>query len=250
MTYYDYDSEISPLGQAFADAYFAEIGKKEFPVDPEIIAAKFFGLNVYPEWQVKSTGAISGIDATQSVIFIDAEIYMADHLQHISRQAIAHELAHIIYDLPTMRSMVPATPDQAFEIHTQFIGQNNVLETRANMLAGCLLVPRRDLLEYVAELLGNNLESLQLSNPEMKCSQVLSALAGSKVANHFGVSNDVITWRIDNERLYDALGVDAGDPITAMEIKTVTKMMKYEKPKALTERVLRLVPPKVQSLIN
>jgi hypothetical protein len=242
MTYYDYRTEISNLGSLINTAYFKSIGSNGYPVDPELIASKYFGLQIQPVPQIMTLGVRSGLDATQRVLFIDEAIYMDDATQHISRQSIAHELAHIIYDNRLIRSRAPGSADEAYELHSD-LADNTSIETRANMLAGAILVPRHALIKQALGLLAENLQSIQGSNPQMAVGTLISALGGTRLTRFFGVSEEVIAWRLKLEEIYQLLAVEEGDPISQLNLSRINRLLGVEEAKpTITERVKRLIP--------
>src|SRR5680860_17817 len=203
--FYNYKTEISALGSGMANAYLAK-SNTSYPIEPELIAMKFFGLRIDPKVQLYSgVGVISTLDSTQSVLSIDEGIYMKDSSQPQARLAIAHEIGHIIYDSNQIRAYAPQTADEAYKLHVRMKSGNNI-EVRANMFAGSLLVPRCELFAQVGKLLAKNIEDVQLSNPLMTMEKLVEALSGSKIARYFGVSDDVIKWRL-SEKNEDFLGI-------------------------------------------
>jgi Zn-dependent peptidase ImmA (M78 family) len=253
-TYYDYKSEISALGSCIANAYLATNGTS-YPIEPELIAMKFFGLRIDPKSQLYSgVGVISTLDSTQSVLSIDESIYMRDASQPQARQAIAHEIGHIIYDSNQIRAYAPQNADEAYNLHVRMKRGNNI-EARANMFAGALLAPRCELFSQVGKLLAKNIEDVQLSNPTMTMERLVEALSGSKIARYFGVTDEVIKWRLSekNENFYGILGVKADTQLWEVDVKKMLTTLDGESQTpspSLTDRIRRVVPVELLKLID
>lgn len=244
-TRYDFTTEISALGSSIAKAYFGLEGVSGYPIEPELIAEKFFGLQVAPVSQLYSgAGVRSGLDTTQSVLFVDERMYMDDDAQYIIRQSIAHEIGHIVYDASRIRATSARTVQEAYEAHVSMRSEPGI-EMRANNFAGALLVPRRELLVQASKLLKNGLDGLQVTNPEMTMEMVVSALSGSKLSKHFGVSDEVIRWRLQNEKFFELLGVTPDMQLQDVEIESILEACSTEADRiapSISERVKRLIP--------
>jgi hypothetical protein len=235
--------EISPLGQFLADCYFRTIGKVLFPIDPEVVATKFFGLDIMPKPQLMTVGVKSGIDTTQSVIFIDENIYMDDSKRHLSNQSIAHELGHAIFDVAHIRQMAGASLEDVYERHQALMSKLPGIESRANMLSGSFLVPRHYLIKQIALRLVQNYDQVTSLNPYMPMHQVLDSMASSQLGRYFGQSDYVLDWRIKNEDIYAVLGIRSDTPISAINIKRIAKLVGLEyKATPLNERIKGLLP--------
>jgi Zn-dependent peptidase ImmA (M78 family) len=251
--FYDYDTEISAPASHIADQYMKLQGCGEFPIEPEMIAERFFGLRVMPVKRIYRTlGVISGIDATQSVLFVDEEIYMNDGTQHLARQAIAHELGHIVYDSPMLRVDAPQTAAEAYAKHAQMKSERKI-ETRANMFGGALLAPRRQLLTEAGEILSRGIQDLQQSNPQMNVDTVFRALSGEKLTSKFGVSTEVIEWRLKNEEFLQLLNLHQNQPLAEIDVEEILQLCSIESRKAapsITERVKRLLPDELLAMIE
>lgn len=245
ITRYDFTTEISALGSSIARAYFNLEGVSGYPIEPEIIAEKFFGLQVTPVSQLYSgVGVRSGLDTTQSILFVDERMYMDDDAQYIIRQSIAHEIGHIVYDANRIRSTSARTVQEAYEAHVTMRAESGI-EMRANNFAGALLVPRRELLIQASKLLRNGLDGLQITNPDMTMEMVVDALAGSKLSKYFGVSDNVIKWRLENEKFFELIGVTAAMPLSDVDVAAILEACSIEADKAspaLSERVKGMIP--------
>ena len=252
-SFYDYDIEISAPASHIANAYMKMAGNKDFLIDPEIIAEVFFGLRLVPIKGIyKFTGVISGIDATQSTLFIDEDIYMKDETQHRARLAIAHEIGHIIYDSPMLRSNAPQTVEEAYIKHSNMKSFRNI-EARANMFAGALLAPRKQLLIQAGEILSQGINDLKDSNPDMSVGAVLDALSGDKLTRRFGISNSALDWRLKSEKFLRLLDLDSTQPLSSVDAEEVVNMCKIESIKkvpSLTDRVKRLLPEGLLSVVD
>lgn len=243
-TRYDYTTEISALGERIALAHFKNQGIREFPIDPELIAEKYFGLQIVPISQLHSSlGVKSGLDSTQSVLFIDERIYLQDDTQYIARQSIAHEIGHIVYDSNLLRANTPRTPEEAYRLHLALRNEAGS-EHRANNFAGALLVPRRELLVQASKLLKAGLPDIQLSNPDMTIETLVLALSSAKLSNYFGVSDDVIRWRLDNESFISLIGLEPGTKMKDVDVESVLSLCSTE-----AERLTPRLPDRIKSLI-
>lgn len=239
--YYNFDTEISPLGTLYARAHFAITGEKDYPIDPEIIAMKCHGLEIRPIAGLSSINVKAGIDATQSVLFVDQNLYMSVTAQHITRQIIAHELGHIIFDSTAIRRNVPSTVKESFAAHTA-LTQYPGLETRANMFAGSFLVPRHELIKRSAQIILNNIIDLKRQHANMLVSDVITALAASKLTNQFDVSQQVIEWRLESEKVAELLG-GIGARVVDLDEDALYKLADIEEAIVpLSERIKRLLP--------
>lgn len=251
--FYDYDTEISAPASRIADCYMKLPGCGDFPINPDLITEKFFELRLKPTKSIfSSLGVISGIDATQSILFIDEDIYMDDDRQHIARQAIAHELGHIVYDSPQLRVNAPQTAAEAYAKHAEMKAES-MIEVRANMFAGALLVPRRQLLVQAGDILSEGIKDIRDANPSMTVGTVFSALSGNKLTTRFGVSNDVIEWRLKNEKFLELLKLTENTLLSEVDLESITKLCAIESAKkspSVPERVKRLLPQAVLTLIE
>jgi Zn-dependent peptidase ImmA (M78 family) len=244
MTNFFTPQEISHLGECLAHCYFADSGDEIFPVEPEIIATKFFGLDIFPQHQLTSAGVRSGIDTSQSIIFIDHDTYMDDDKQPYARQAIAHELGHAIFDTSLIRQLSATTVEDAFELHQLLVGgQPGGIETRANMLSGAILVPRGQMLKRVAIALAQNYDKALDLFPEITLGQVFEQMASSQLSRHFGVSENVIEWRFNMEELHQDFKANPDTLLTKVNLKLISEIagMSY-KPPPLTEKLRALLP--------
>lgn len=250
---YDFKTEISALASAISEKYFELDGIDDYPIEPEMIAEKFFGLQIVPVSQLYSgVGVKSGIDSTQGVLFIDEGIYMRDDLQHFARQSIAHEIGHIVFDAKSMRSSAPYTVEEAYRLHLE-IGQSKKIEFRAHKFAGALLVPRRQLLVQAARLLKLGLPGIKESNPSMTMQTLVDALSASKLSKYFGVSDDVIRWRLIDEEFYSLLGVQPWTPLSEVDVDVVLDLCSIESERItppISERVRRLIPESLLTRIE
>ncbi len=239
--FYDFETEISPLGELYSRVHFQTLGKDTYPIDPEIIATKHHGLEIRPIKGIAQVGVFAGIDATQSVLFIDYDFYMDDRNEHLIRQVIAHELGHIIFDGSEIRRHVPSTAREAYTTHLALRSKSGV-ETRANMFAGAFLVPRADFIRQVASILLTNIEDLQTSFSHMTVDDVIRALAASKMASRYGVSDAVISWRLENEQVAQLIGGRATS-VGQLDVENLRLLAQVEASKKPSSRVLQLLPP-------
>lgn len=239
--FYNFETEISPLGELYAAAHFALIGDREYPIDPEIIAMKYHGLEIRPVPGLNSVHVQAGIDATQSVLFIDRDLYMNDNLQHIVRQTIAHELGHVVFDNAAIKQNVPSTVKESFAAHS-ILTKRPGLETRANMFAGSFLVPRHELVKRVAQIIYASIDDLKRQHENMLVIDVIQALAASKLTNQFNVSESVIEWRLKSEGVAELLG-GANGRVADIDETLLEELSETLPPThSITERVLRLIP--------
>lgn len=242
MAFYDYTDEISPLGSRLANAYFRLMKEEKYPIEPELIASRLLGMKILPRRQLASADVIAGIDSTQSIIFVDEDLYMSDDHQPTVRLAIAHEIGHIFFDSPLMRSMTPHTADEAFEVHVA-MREKRQLEARANMFAGTLLVPRQELIRQTLGLLAKNVEVIQDSAPTMNIRQVIDSLAASKLANYFGVSDAAIGWCLSHQKIVDLLELTPETSVSKLNISHIRQIMDIPKEvPQLPDRIRALVP--------
>lgn len=247
--FYDFTTEISPLGELYAGAHFALLGTRSYPIDPEIIAARYHGLEIRPIHGLSTVNVKAGIDATQSVLFIDSELYFKDNLQYLARQTIAHELGHIIFDSAAIKQNVPSTARESFAAHTTLTRRNGV-EARANMFAGSFLVPRHELVRRTAEILLSSVEELRRQYPDMLIQDVINALAASKLTNQFDVSQSLIGWRLDQEDVCTLIG-GKNARVSDLQDDVLYQLAETKAPvHTLAERVKRLLPPEVATLLT
>jgi len=243
--YYDFQTEISPLGELYAAAHFNLIGSREYPIDPEIIAAKYHGLEIRPVAGLSTVNVKAGIDATQSVLFIDSDLYTKDNLQYLARQTIAHELGHIIFDSPAIRQNAPSTAQESFAAHTVLTSRNGV-ESRANMFAGAFLVPRHELIRKSATIIFSSLPDLKQQYPHMRIQDMMFALAASKLTKQFCVSDSLIEWRLRQENVAALFG-GADARVEEIDELVLGRFAETSHPEThdLAERVKRLLPPEL-----
>ncbi len=243
--------DIFALGGFLADCYFKEMGSRALPIDPEIIATKHFGLHIYPERQILTVGVRSGIDTSQSVIFVDYDTYMNDDLQHLSHQGIAHELGHAIFDSALLRRMSATTVQDAFQLHEMMMSLESGIEGRANMLAGAFLVPTPLLIKHTATRIAGAYERLITLNPNLPMSVVLNSLAASQLSKLFCVSDEVIAWRIKQGGIYDALKTSPDSAVSTLNLRRISKLagLPYS-PKPMSERMKALLPSDLLLMYN
>lgn len=244
-------SEISKLGEYLAFAHFAMMGHQQLPIDPELIATKHFGLQIFPQHKLMAAGVRSGIDTSQSIIFIDHDTYMSDRQQHLARQGIAHELGHAIFDGPIIRQMSAASSQDAFQLHELMVEKNPGIESRSNMLSGAMLVPRSLMLQKVAELLFNKYDEALALNPNITLETIFEQMASTSFSRYFGVSDDVIGWRFKDEALHNDFAVAADAPLASLNKKKLAEIAGLSfAPPSLPDRVLALLPSDLQLSYN
>jgi Zn-dependent peptidase ImmA (M78 family) len=236
-------SEISALGENLARCHFNIIGEEKYPIEPEIIASKMFGLDIFPQKQLHTVRVRSGIDTSQSVIFIDYDIYMSDDLQYLARQSIAHELGHIIFDAPLLRQLAATTVDDAFELHEMIVNGNSGIEWTAHKLSGTFLAPRDAMLKRVATMILRGYDLVVESYPNMTLGEVFGQLQSSQLTRYFGVSEDVIRWRFKDEEFHRDFKATPQTPLSHINKKIISTIAGAEYlPIPLSERIKSLLP--------
>jgi Zn-dependent peptidase ImmA (M78 family) len=244
-------AEISALGQYLACCHFVLVGSNAYPIDPEIIATKVFGVDIFPQRQLSSAGVRSGIDTTQSTIFIDYDIYMEESLQHLSRQSIAHELGHIIFDAPLLRRLATTNVDDAFELHEMIVKSNSGIEWTAHKLSGAFLVPRDAMLKQVAQRLYDNYDKVTGAYPQLTLGDIFQQMEASQLSRHFGVSEDVIKWRFKDEELHYDFRGNLDTPLRAINKKLIAQLADRDyRPQPLSERIKALLPEELPALFQ
>jgi Zn-dependent peptidase ImmA (M78 family) len=241
--------QISAMGSGYARYYQQNTKNAKYPVDPEIIAGKLFGVYVSAVPGIhRGLRVRSGIDTTGKELFIDEDLLMDDNAQPYARQSIAHELGHIIFDSDILSAINTSSPEEAFEVHMA-LSESSLLERRAHYFAESLLVPRRDFLIEVSKILAKNLPDLKLSNPDMQVDTLIAALAGSKLANYFGVSDDVIRWRLINENFYQLLHLRPEMKLSEVDVTAVLELCgtEAERPEQpISKKILDQVPENIK----
>jgi hypothetical protein len=251
MTNFYKPSEVSALAENLAHQYRLDSTAEQSKlIDPELIASKYFGLDIFPQRNLQTAGVRSGIDTTQSVIFIDYDTYMDEDKQPYSRQGIAHELGHVIFDPTLIRQISSVTVSDAYERHSILVSANQGIESRANMLAGGLLVPRGEFRRDVAKMIHVNAEKVLELLPDLTLGQVFKQLASSQLAKRYCVTDYVIGWRFDQEELHLDFRATPDTPLADLDMRLVAKIAgsKYT-PQPLTERMLALLPAELRSQV-
>lgn len=236
-------SEISKLGESFAACHAKMTGNDEYPIDPELMASKLFKLDILPQKQLISTGVRSGIDTTQSIIFIDYDLYMDDRQRPLSNQSIAHELGHAVFDSSVIRQISAQTVDDAYQLHQAVVATNPGIESRANMFAGAFLVPRGEMLLQIAKMLHKSYELALEVSPNITLGQVFQQMTSSPLSRYFGVSDYVIGWRFDDEAFHEEFHATPETLLRAVDQRLIASIaQKPFVPPALNQRLRALLP--------
>ena len=238
--------EISNLGEVLAEAHFNTIGKRDFPIDPEIVIQKFFGLEIKPTPGLMTVGVKAGIDTTQSIIFIDEQLYMDERRRALSNQSIAHELGHAVFDIAAIRKLAAANAEEIYRLHDQLVSERGWIEYRAHKLGGAFLVPRNELIKQVALLLLESKDQICEIRPSITLEQLFEAMPAAKLTRYFCQSEDVIGWRMKDEDIYDAIGASADTQVSALSTKRLSQLAgRAYIPVPITERLKILLPPEL-----
>lgn len=161
-----------------AERYRADLGvKPEDPLDPKILATRL-GVTVWQPEEIPGL-AESSLDrlinqdsASWSAVSIRIgnnylAIINSAHAPTRKRSSLCHELAHVILDHK------PGRIDLSAQGHLLLNSYDQEQEEEADWLSGTFLVPRTGLMR------------MYRSNHNL-----------NKLANHFGVSLDMLNWRL------------------------------------------------------
>ena len=182
----------------------------ETPVDIEHIVESKMGLEIIP---LSGLSDICGIDAYLksdfSGIVIDNSRYNDERYDSRLRFSIAHELGHYILHeyLYSDNNLNIGEPREYYNFITNFPEKEyRSFEYQANQFAGRLLVPRERLVTEV-----NNISSMLEENNGLHLLSVnpdyVLERATPLLCKPFGVSEDVIRRRVEEEELWPPTGV-------------------------------------------
>jgi Zn-dependent peptidase ImmA (M78 family) len=171
------------------------------PVDADLIAEKVYGIVFIPINSLKQN--------------VHSEAFLAGSLDEIDydptspevriKFSVAHELGHFVLHPTQIRALRPASflewKDVIDNIPEGMWGR---AEWQAREFAGRLLVPRDHLLTEIEK----HRETIERAKEQIQhiSSDDLIEVIARKICKKFGVSNDVIEYRITNE------GIDLLNP--------------------------------------
>lgn len=222
----DYD-DIRPDAESLAKQYFKRYGEIKFPIEPELLLGWVFDANVVPEYLPQRLDVRAALTPTLKTVYIDERLYMSDSQQHLVRQTLGHETGHIIYHRKQIVAANIQSVEDALRFHQLLTGPDHRrIEIQANIFAGSLLVPHEYISASAARLLYKNYELYRGENYTIR--QLVDALGASKLAHIFGVSDDVISWRLDQIKLHEQLEVDIDAPVSAIEVDLLAELARIE----------------------
>lgn len=173
----------------------------QIPVDIFFIIEEKLKLNIVPIEGFKSNSDIEALlyDGGRSIA-VDKTEYMDDRYLNRLRYSVAHEVAHLVihkelydlFDYDTVDKWIEtldALPEEEY----------NWIEQQANEFAGRLLVPVDKLIEALNSI-QPKIILFRKSFPDTENS-LLKEYVASLVCKKFGVSESVISKRIDKEKL-------------------------------------------------
>ena len=182
----------------------------EVPVNIEYIVEAKIGLEIIP---MQGLYEICGIDAFLksdfSGIVIDNLKYNDERYDNRLRFSIAHEIGHyIMHNYVYSESNIQlSTPEEYYNFITNFPEKEyRSFEYQANQFAGRSLVPphilEREVLNIYRKLEKSNAVHLIKKNPDYILDRATPGLC-----RPFGVSEDVIKRRVEEEKLWPP-GID------------------------------------------
>jgi hypothetical protein len=192
--------EIRNVSETFRNAHW---NKDIVPVNVEHIIEQGLNLNVIPVHGIRQFEKIDAyLKSDRSGIVVDIEQYMdvQGRYENRLRFSFAHEIGHYMLHGYIYEKFEIDTPQEYFDFVVSFPeNEYKSFEWQANEFAGSLLVPRARLFQEIEvakeRLTVKGLLHLWDSNRE----QVLASMSPT-IGRVFGVSDDVIERRINEER--------------------------------------------------
>jgi hypothetical protein len=192
--------EIRNVSEKFRNAHW---NKDVVPVNVEHIIEHGLCLDVIPVHGIRQFEKIDAyLKSDRSGIVVDIEQYMdvQGRYENRLRFSFAHEIGHYMLHGYIYEKFEIDTPQEYFDFVMSFPeNEYKSFEWQANEFAGSLLVPRARLFQEIEvakeRLTAKGLLHLWDSNRE----QVLASMSPT-IGRVFGVSDDVIERRINEER--------------------------------------------------
>lgn len=192
--------EIGKVSEEFRNTHW---NVDFIPVNVEHIIEHGLHLDIVPVHGIKQFEKIDAyLKSDRSGIVVDIEQYMdaRGRYENRLRFSFAHEIGHYVLHEYIYQKFAMDTPEEYFNFVMNFPeNEYKSFEWQANEFAGSLLVPRKRLFQEIEiakkRLETKNLSHLWNSNRE----QVLVSMSPT-IGRAFGVSDDVIERRINEER--------------------------------------------------
>lgn len=135
------------------------------------------------------------------ILYVDYAEFEEDRFQNRLRFSLAHEIGHMVLHEDFFRNLTPRTVEEWITFSRALpADQSRYLEWHANEFAGRLLVPR-EALELGFNQAMEYVDGIKESIGDISRDLVLDYIA-SNIAREFGVSSDVVKYRIKNEAFW------------------------------------------------
>ncbi|MBN1796703.1 MAG: ImmA/IrrE family metallo-endopeptidase [Sedimentisphaerales bacterium] len=163
------------------------------PVDIEEIVENFNDIEIDIHRGLKDNhhtwGMVSrDLETDKFVIMVDDTLLDIDHLKKIYRMTIAEEFAHILLHKKAIEKVSTLDDFKALQNH----GNWHKHERNAKRLAAMILMPSANVLNDSRKLYTQFVQHIGFEKP-----QVLKKFLTSKMADRYEVSNQSMTFRLD-----------------------------------------------------
>jgi|ERR1035437_6283966 Zn-dependent peptidase ImmA (M78 family) len=192
------DDYICSISEKFLSDYW----NSSLPVDIELIAEKNLDLILTPNEFLKQEFDMEALllgDGTEIVYNRDTDSYRL-------RFSIAHEIGHLILHSAFVDKLRPTSVEEWENTHVSLSDSLwGRLEYQANAFAGCVLVPRKQLIEEIVKL-EPRIQAARKQASHLTQREVLPFIL-PHLAKRFDVSHKVLEIEIERR------GIDVFDPI-------------------------------------
>lgn len=182
------------------------IRNEDTPVDIEAVIQSNLGIDVIPVNDIQSSLGMEGfISLDFKNIYVDNRLYSADIYYPRVRFTLAHEIGHYVLHRSFIDQLRFGSIRDWME-YRQSLNEDSLgwFEYQANEFAGRLLVPIDKLIVHFRAEREKNAGF----SPRDPAFDELIDVAAMSICSEFGVSKDVISIRLQKEKIKAVLGLE------------------------------------------
>lgn len=177
----------------------------DLPIDIELVIESELGLHIIPTPGIeRECGMFALLQTDLKAIRVEESNFMDDRYENKYRYDLAHEVGHWWLHRRIYEKVELSVPREWMKFIETIPGRAySSLEYQAYEFAGRLLVPREILLRELMPMKADIRKALKSLNA-VGVEDIIPYLVGD-LGTKFGVSNEVISRRIRNEKVVDDL---------------------------------------------
>lgn len=175
---------------------------KEFPIDIEAIIERDLRIDIQPiDYLRRAINIDAFISSNFRILYVDKYEYMNERFENKLRFSFAHELSHLVLHAELYQRQNFNDPESYIAFQSSISERAyRWYETQANMFAAYFLMP----IEELTRMLIETKKKLKGSGDPLiktRSNEYLDDLVKSEVASYFGVSEDALSYHINNTHI-------------------------------------------------